>query len=327
MHSIFYPATPEAGATVALWWWMAGVGGAVWVAVVAAMLYAALSRRGRPNAPSGLGADSDEPDMATPVTAGMHRVLAAALFVTVLILAAFLAYDFSASRALAMRAPGPLTIDVTGHQWWWEVRYEAADSSHAAIAITANEIHVPVGRPVRVVLRAADVIHSFWAPNLGGKRDLIPGYVTSFAFRADTAGTYRGQCAEFCGMQHAKMAFFVVAEAQDEFSAWLARQGTSDAAPPRGSAGDSGARVFLGAGCADCHTIRGTAARGVAGPDLTHVGGRRTIAAGALPNTLGNLEGWIANPQAIKPGAKMPTLGTLDGTQLRAVAAYLETLQ
>ena len=222
-----------------------------------------------------------------------------------------------------------LAIEVTGYQWWWNVRYESSDSSQ--VFDTANEIHVPVGRPIRIDLRAADVIHSFWAPTLTGKQDLIPGQDNVLWFTARRVGQYRGQCAEFCGWQHAHMAFLVIAESEADFQAWRASQiksANSALDPDASLAGKSsqGEHIFMTRGCALCHAIRGTDACGRTGPDLTHLASRRTLAAGTLPNTKQDLLDWIADPQSIKPGNKMPKV-PMDRSELDALSEYLRTLQ
>ncbi|MGH7657441.1 MAG: cytochrome c oxidase subunit II, partial [Gemmatimonadales bacterium] len=190
---------------------------------------------------------------------------------------------------------------------------------------TANEIHVPVGRPVRVRLRTGDVIHSFWVPELAGKLDLIPGQENTMWFQADSAGIYHGQCAEYCGMQHAHMGIEVVAVSMEDFELWRAGQ-LAPAVEPDDRAAWLGKQVFQSAGCAGCHTVRGTDAQGVLGPDLTHVASRRTLAAGAIPNTRGWLAGWIVSAQSLKPGAHMPDV-PLDSEELQAVLAYVENLR
>ena len=316
MHSIFSPDSPQARAIASLWWWMFGVGGVVWLVVIGMLIYAVRARRGHLEA-----------DALTHISAEQHRrverAVGIATFVTVLILAAFLVYDFGTGRALAQHPDRALTIDVVGHQWWWEVQYE--DPNPSKIVATANEIHVPVGEMVQFKLRAADVIHSFWAPNLNGKRDLIPGYTTTLWFRADTSGVYRGQCAEFCGLQHAQMAFYIVAEPRVKFAAWMAA-----ASAPHESPTDStlvaGQRVFMSSGCPLCHSIAGTDARGTVGPGLSHFKSRSAIAAGTLSNTRANLTRWIANPAAIKPGVRMPAL-PFKPAELNALVSYLETLK
>jgi len=284
----------------------------VFVLVVAALFWATLRRR-RVEEPSD---DRRERSVRTGV------IVATAA--TTIILFVFLILDLSVGRAITTN-PGPeaLQVRVTGHQWWWEIQYR--DSLPQNWATTANEIHVPVGRPVLFELRSTDVIHSLWPPNLNGKRDLIPGNENSIWFQADSAGVYRGQCAEFCGHQHAKMAFLIVAEPPDSFSAWLVRQ-RDTAMTPTDSVALRGQEVFLSSSCVMCHAIGGTPAGSRIGPDLTHLASRRTIAAGTLPNTRGNLAGWIVNPQAIKPGVRMPST-RLDSDDLQALLTYLETLE
>ena len=212
---------------------------------------------------------------------------------------------------------------VIARQWWWEARYPSPQAD--LTAVTANEIHLPVGKPIIILTASRDVIHSFWAPNLNGKRDLMPGYQTAFSFQVDTAGIYRGQCAEYCGEQHAHMGFEIVAEAADQFDAWLQQQrkpavDTTDATALRGR------EVFLTHACVLCHTIRGTEAGSKVGPDLTHVATRRMIAAATLSNAPGSLAGWITDPQRIKPGARMPA-NPLDPNDLQALITYLRGLQ
>jgi cytochrome c oxidase subunit 2 len=259
---------------------------------------------------------------------GAERRMAIAVAIaaggTVATLVAVLFLSFGTGRQLAATPPSDaLQIRVTGRQWWWEVEYR--DSVPNRWATTANEIHVPVGRPVVFELRGGDVIHSFWVPNLGVKRDMIPGQETSVWFQADSAGIYRGLCAEFCGYQHARMAFLVVAEPPEQFAAWLDRQ-RDTARTPADSLARRGQEVFLASSCVMCHAIGGTPAGSRVGPNLTHVAGRRTLAAGTLPNTRGHLAGWIIDPQQIKPGARMPP-NAIRPQDLQALLAYLETLQ
>lgn len=254
----------------------------------------------------------------------MGRTVGLATALTVVVLFAFLVADAATGRVVTSPpARPPVQIRVTGHQWWWEVQYR--DREPQRWVTTANEIHVPVGSPVVVELRSSDVIHSFWPPNLTGKRDLIPGRENSLWFQADSAGVFRGVCAEYCGYQHAKMAFVVVAEPPERFAEWLSRQ-RDTAATPTDELSLRGRAVFLGSSCPMCHAIAGTPAGSRVGPDLTHLGSRRTIAAGTLPYNRGNLAGWIMNPQAIKPGAKMPP-SSLSPEDLHALLAYLETLR
>lgn len=248
-------------------------------------------------------------------------VLTALLLVTLPTLGALTPGREASGRAAGGDAAA--TIEVTGRQWWWEVRY--LDDEPSRIVMTANELHVPVGRRVRVLLRTDDVIHSFWVPGLHGKTDMIPGRTNVMWLQADSAGVYRGQCAEFCGVQHAKMAFVVVADPPAEYERWLARQ-REPAALPATAAGVRAQEAFLQSGCVVCHTVRGTPARGSVGPDLTHLASRRTLAAGVLPLNLGNLHGWIADPQSLKPGSHMPAI-PMGAEELHLIASYLAGLR
>jgi cytochrome c oxidase subunit 2 len=215
-----------------------------------------------------------------------------------------------------------LTIEVTGQQWWWKARYLGDDASRTLIV--ANEIHIPTGEPVRIELIGADVIHSFWVPALSGKMDTIPGQTNITWIEANQPGRYRGQCSEFCGAQHAHMGFEIVAETRAEFDGWWDAQ-----LKPAATTGipdlERGAQLFT-YHCGACHTVRGTAAGGTVAPDLTHLMSRAMIAAGTLPNNIGNLSGWIANPQAIKPGTLMPTF-YLSGPELNDIRSFLLTLK
>jgi cytochrome c oxidase subunit 2 len=204
----------------------------------------------------------------------------------------------------------PLTIRVIGHQWWWEVRYDGS------AAVTANEIHIPVRTKVTAVVTTDDVIHSFWVPELNRKVDMVPGMANRLLLVADKPGVYRGQCAEFCGLQHAHMSVEVVAEPKAAFNAWLARNARPAA---------HGNTVFA-ENCSGCHQIRGTNARADVGPDLTHFASRRTIAALTLPNTPGNLREWLRDPQHVKPGNRMPNL-ELSEPDWTALQRYVESLR
>jgi cytochrome c oxidase subunit II len=317
-HSVLGPASPQARLIDRLGEAMFVVAALVVLFVVLALLWAAFRRR--------TAADSEVPSgtIAAQAASPMRAVVILATAITAVTLFVFLVFDISVGRAITTN-PGKdaLQIQVTGHQWWWEVQYR--DSLPQNWVTTANEIHIPVGKPVVFELRSTDVIHSFWLPNLSGKRDQIPGNENSLWFQADSAGVYRGECAEFCGHQHAKMAFVMVAEQPTEFAAWLARQ-RDTALTPTDSLTARGQEVFLSSSCVMCHAISGTSAGSRIGPDLTHLASRRTIAAGTLPNTRGNLTGWIVNPQVIKPGVKMPP-NQLKGPDLLALVAYLETLK
>lgn len=225
--------------------------------------------------------------------------------------------------ATAAPPPNPaLVLDVTGHQWWWEVRYHASQPSQSFV--TANEIHIPVGQRVRIRLHGGDVIHSFWVPKLTGKTDLIPGQTNETWLQARQAGRYRGQCTEYCGEQHAHMALDVVAQPAEEFERWRVAQLAPAPAPttPEQRRG----LEMVEYRCGLCHRVGGTTAAAIAAPDLTHIGDRAMLAAGTLPNLPGPLAGWIENPQALKPGSLMPNQG-LSGTQLSDVLAYLGTLK
>ena len=223
----------------------------------------------------------------------------------------------------AMEAEPPATIRVIGHQWWWEVQYLSADASRQVT--TANEIHIPAGRSVDIELISRDVIHSFWVPQLHGKVDLVPGLVNRIRIQADRPGLYQGECAEFCGPQHAHMLLLVAAEPAPDYDAWLASQRASSTEPATAQA-RLGAQVFMTRQCVLCHTIRGTGARGLVGPDLTHIGSRRGIAANALWNNTSNLAAWVTHAQSLKPGAQMPNITAMSGEELLALVAYLQQL-
>ena len=226
-------------------------------------------------------------------------------------------------RVEGLTSKNSVTIQVTGHQWWWEVTYPNSQADQTVT--TANEIHVPVRTPIVILTNSQDVIHSFWAPNITGKRDLLPGYSSAFSFEIDKAGIYHGQCAEFCGLQHAHMGFSIIAEPVENFEAWQQQQ-LKAAAEPVASEAIRGREVFLTHACLMCHTIRGTDAGSHLGPDLTHVASRNMIAAETLPNTAGALAGWVVDPQRIKPGTQMSP-NPLAPDDLQAVIAYLQSLQ
>jgi cytochrome c oxidase subunit 2 len=314
-QSVLDPSGSQADSTARLWWIAFWIAASVYVITIGTLLWSAWRAHRRARAGAQPPADAER---------AMRRGVGGAMAVTVAILLVFIFYDFSAGKSL--RAPpesNKLTIHVTGHQWWWEVEY--ADTSPHNRVTTANEIHIPVGQPVRLELSANDVIHSLWVPDLAGKRDLVPGYQQTMWLQADTAGVYRGQCAEFCGLQHAHMAFYVIADPPDRFQSWVASQ-RQPAPSPTDSAAARGLQVFLDAHCPVCHSIAGAPAYGTAGPNLTHLASRNTIAAGTLANTRGNLAGWILNPQSVKPGNDMPP-GQLEPRDLQALLSYLETLK
>ncbi|GAO38847.1 putative cytochrome c oxidase subunit II [Sphingomonas changbaiensis NBRC 104936] len=217
----------------------------------------------------------------------------------------------------------PVRIRLTANQWWWDVEYLGANPSEAVR--TANEVHLPIGRPTLIELQSNDVIHSFWVPNLAGKQDLIPGRTEDIALLPRKIGVFRGQCAEFCGAQHAHMALTVVVEPEAQFRSWW-RQQQAEAPAPRTPEQLAGMTYVTTRECATCHAIAGTTASASVAPDLTHIASRKTIAAGTLPMSRGGLYAWIADPQGVKPGAHMPYIG-LEARQLDAVVAYLETLK
>ena len=309
IQSIIHPAGIQAARISHLWWVMFWICAGVWAAVaIAALIAIARGRRGS--------------SLASERQLGVSVAVAGGTSVAALI--ALLTQSVVTGRALdTLRSPQALQIQVTGSQWWWDVQYENPNPSLRVT--TANEIHIPVGRPVRVNLLSTDVIHSLWIPNLQGKIDLVPGRLNELWLRADRAGVYRGQCAEFCGLQHARMALVVVAEPSDDFERWLMGNRAS-APPPVTPEQQRGKDVVEKGPCAMCHNITGTLAGGRSAPDLTHLASRSTIGAGSMPNTRGYLAGWIADPQHIKPGNRMPVPG-LTGDELQAVVAYLETLK
>jgi cytochrome c oxidase subunit 2 len=288
----------------------------VFVAVMAALVVALLRRpRGRLDSPPDLSSLSvPEP--------GPHRSVLAAAGVSTLLLLFLIVASVLTDRALAdISTKDAVYVKVTADQWWWQVTYEGPPSE---MFDTANEIHVPVGRPVVVRLQADDVIHSLWVPSLAGKKDLIPGRDATLEFRADRPGVYRGQCAEFCGAEHAWMAFEVVAEPRERFAAWAEHQRLR-APEPAGPLQQKGQTLFVSATCVMCHTVRGTTASANHGPDLTHLASRRTLGAGTLPNTPADLKRWIRDPHQFKPGVNMPATNMPDA-DLDALVAWLETL-
>jgi cytochrome c oxidase subunit 2 len=307
-------AGPQAERILHLWWITLALCAFVFLAVLAACLWA-LWRAPR----AELWATAQLPSMEKRSQLGVI----AATIVSALGLLFLIAASFATDRALARIGTPALQIDVTAHQWWWEARYQDTDPSR--IFATANELHIPVGTPVLLRLRADDVIHSLWVPNLGGKKDLIPGRDATLTLQADKPGVYRGQCAEFCGFQHAKMAFVVFAEPREQYEAWAQSQ-RAPAPQPASAQAKRGHDLFVSGRCAMCHAIQGTVAQGQRAPDLTHLAGRQTLAAGTLPNTVGHLAGWILDPQGIKPGVNMPA-NPMPPEDLHALLAYLGTLK
>jgi cytochrome c oxidase subunit 2 len=306
--SVLMPRGSAARPVATLTWFLIAAACVVLLVSTASMLVAVFRRR-----------RATEPADRAPVDRTRWVVVGGAVIPAVILFVTFWWGTHTLAALAARDGAGAAQVEVIGHQWWWEIRYPGDG------VVTANEMHIPVGRRVHLTVRSADVIHSFWVPQLGGKVDLIPGVVNHRWIEADSAGVYRGACAEYCGAEHARMEFLVVAQPQTDFAAWLQRQ-RQPAPAALDSLAAAGQHVFLHSGCASCHTIRGTAASGAVGPDLTHVAGRRTLAAAMLPNTKGRLAGWIANPQRIKPGNLMPSV-PLTGTELQDVVAYLEALR
>lgn len=255
---------------------------------------------------------------------GAGRAVLAASLLAAAGLVALVCIDIFTDRSLSrLGTRDALHIEMVGHEWWWEAGY--GERGRPPDFKVANELMVPVGRPVVVTLKSADVIHTFWVPNLHGKKDMLPGRSTTIEFRADSPGRYRGQCAEFCGQQHALMALTVTAVSPPEYAAWEAAQRAPAAAPVDGTA-LRGQQIFMGSNCAQCHAVRGTSAQGALGPDLTHFASRSTIAAGTVANTPRHLAAWIVDPQATKAGSRMPS-SPLAPDDVRALVAYLGSLR
>jgi cytochrome c oxidase subunit 2 len=295
-----------------LWWLMFWVTLAVQVAV---LIFVAIAIR-RPRAAT----ENHDTSRDAPLLRGVG--IATAL--SVVILFVLLVASIVTGRAVAsQRDETALVVEVIGYQWWWNVEYQHPEPEQRVR--TANELHIPVGRTVAVKLLSNDVIHSFWAPALHGKMDLIPGHSAVLWLRADEAGVFRGQCAEYCGVQHAHMAFSVVAEPSDVFERWIQAQRVTATEPPTEEA-RRGRQIVQSGPCGMCHTVRGTSASARTAPDLTHVATRSTLAAGTLPNTRDNLVRWISDPQGVKPGTRMPRID-LSNEDLQAVVAYLQVLK
>jgi cytochrome c oxidase subunit II len=262
----------------------------------------------------------DRPDAPRPVQTRGHTALEVAWTIAPALVLLVIAVPTIQVTFRTQAAPRPdeIEIRVLGRQWWWEFHYPALG------VVTANELHVPQGRAIALVLDGPDVIHSFWVPQLAGKRDVVPGRLNRLRFTADTPGEYRGQCAEFCGLSHANMGLRVIVDPPEVFERWVAAQ-TATPAEPTGLAAE-GKAIFLRSACVGCHTIRGVSAAGALGPDLTTFGSRRTLAAGMLPNTVDTVTAWLKDPPALKPGSKMPALALSDD-QARALATYLLSLK
>lgn len=306
------PRGPGAADTAGHWWLMFWLGLAVYVAVIGLLLYAIMRARRQ--------ADPE----ANPPISDHAFFTAGGLVIPLLILALVLGDSIRTGQSVIDPTEEPaLTIEVIGHMFWWEVHYPDHD------VVTANEIHIPVGSPVELKLTSADVIHSFWVPELAGKRDLNPGTENSIWIQADEEDIYWGQCAEFCGVQHALMGKLVIAQSEDEFEQWIAEQ-QEPASEPDDEFLQAGMDVYFDAGCAMCHAIDGITepdpAAGSPGPDLTHFGSRMTIGSAIEDNTYGNLAGWIVDPHQLKPGVRMPATD-LDADELDALVEFLLSLE
>ena len=282
----------------------------IWLLVVAVLVH-------------GLVRQRRQPREGEAVDRRLSRVVYAAVAVTVVVVFGLTIASFYTTRSLTGKGEPDVVVQVKALQWWWQFNYRDANGQPAFQS--ANELHIPVGHDVRLELEAVDVIHSLWIPSLAGKLDMIPGRKNIIVLHAEKPGIYRGQCAEFCGLQHAHMAFTVVADDEDSYQRWFAAQSTTapEPADPEAAAGKA---AFLAKPCAACHAIRGASASGTSGPDLTHVGSRHTIAAGLIERTRGSLAAWIADPQTMKPGSNMP-LVPLSSDELRQISAYMEGLK
>lgn len=307
IQSSLAPAGREAERIAQLYWWMAAGAIVIWLGVVALGWH-----YGRPHEAS----ENPRRDRWLIVGSGVIFPL--------VVLTALLAYGLSMLPPLIARAPaGSLLIEVDGEMWWWRVRYHGPDGT---VTEVANEVRLPVGEPVQFQLASRNVIHSFWIPALGGKMDMIPGRINYLTLHPTATGVFAGACAEYCGTSHGYMRFFVEVMERPAFAAWLAAQ-QAPAAPPATPIAARGQELLLANGCGACHTVRGTAARGVIAPDLTHVGSRMSLAAGTLPNETAPLVRWLSAPQRVKPGVHMPPYHMIGDDEVRALAAYLEGLR
>ncbi len=304
--STLAPAGRAAERMAELFWWLTGGAFVVWIVVIGLAVYAI--RITRPH----------NRRRAAVLIIGGGAVL------PTIILAGYLVYGLSMLPGILEPAPeGSLRVHVSGEQWWWRVRYPTETGGSVELA---NEIRMPVGEPVEFILESPDVIHSFWIPSLGGKVDMVPGRVNRLTLEATKTGVFRGACAEYCGESHALMSFYAVVMERDAFDEWL-RDQALPAASPESQVAATGEELFLANGCGACHAVRGTAADGVVGPDLTHVGSRLSLGAAVLANERDDFVRWVAETDRVKPGVHMPAFGMLPEDELRALAAYLEGLR
>jgi len=250
------------------------------------------------------------------------RAIACAASMTVIVLLALTGLSFAGQKQLFADDAATELVTITGRQWWWEIRYQGREGESF---VTANELHLPAGQNIKIKLASADVIHSFWVPSLFGKRDLVPGLENSVSLQASTAGILRGQCAEFCGLQHAHMGLIVVVESPADFARWRDQQRAA-AYPVAGLDAQAGMAVFFAHSCNICHAIRGTSAAGQVGPDLTHLASRQWLGAATLPMSRAALARWIKDPQIVKPGVHMPAIA-LANAEFEHLLSYLEGLK
>lgn len=314
------PHSPEASHIAGLFWLMLWISVGIYVLVLA---FVAASFHSRRDANRSSQSNSDGWEIPEPIDARDRRrsqrfIVIGGLALPVIALAIVGVATVRTTNAVQGSTP-VVNIDVRAERWWWRLTYP---DDHV---VTANEIHVPVGQPVDLTLTSDNVVHSLWVPELNGKTDVIPGQVNHMTFTADKPGTYRGQCAEFCGIGHALMAFVVIVDSPPDYSSWL-HASALPAEPAAPGSAERGAAYFGESSCAGCHTVTGTSAVGTLGPDLTHFGSRTTIAANTLPNTPDNLAHWLTDTQGIKHGALMPQIDLTDD-QLADLVAYLEGLK
>ena len=308
-QSALDPAGRGAERIAALFWGMTVGAAIIWLAVIVLAIYAIRMRHA---AHSQRAAD--------------RLIIGGGAVLPTVVLTGLLAYGLAALPELVGPAPaGTLQVAVSGEQWWWRVRYLVPGGNGTAAEL-ANEVRLPVGKPVEFHLESPDVIHSFWIPALGGKIDMIPGRTNRLVLTPTRTGLFRGVCAEFCGTSHALMSLYVVVLEPADFAAWLADQQTP-ARPPALPLAERGQELFLANGCGACHTVRGTSADGVVGPDLTHVGSRLSLGAGILPNNPEAFRRWIAHTDNVKPEVLMPAFGMLPPEEIEALAAYLDGLE
>jgi cytochrome c oxidase subunit 2 len=311
------PGGPQARSIAHLGWFVLITFCAVTVVMWVLIVWVAARRRGTlaEHAPHDAGADKS-------------WIVVGGFLIPATILCVIFVSTLNTMKAFPMgdheQHAGPPAVTITAHQWWWEIEYQIGGV--AQHVVDASELHIPAGRPVDIELRTHDVIHSFWVPRLHGKVDMVPGFPNRIRIQADETGLYRGECGEYCGPQHAHMILLVDVQPQADFDAWLGRA-RQPAAPPADSFAARGQQVFMTSACVLCHSIRGTDAHGLVGPDLTHLASRKGLAANAFPNSTAYLAAWVTHAQTMKPNAQMPDITAFSGDDLRALVAYLEGLK